>query len=84
MSLKVIKHEQIKNRIIVTVEVSSWWGLRKRQKQFIDSDDEYQLISEDVWYTYPAFIPVSWHSEGKKYHQFLNGWKRFHLLHLNT
>jgi hypothetical protein len=83
MKLKVIKDEQIKNRIVVTVEKTSFWG-RKSQLQFIDSNDQFELIHEDVWYTYPEFTTVSWFGMDSKYHQLLNGWKRYYLLHLNS
>lgn len=78
--LKVVKHEVLKGRLIVTVEKTNWFGLKKTIHQFIDSDRTFiHNKGEKVWLTYPDFLVVGFHpiNAGEcEFHEFLTGWKR--------
>ena len=59
MKFEITKTEKSKGRIILTVNVSKWWGINIKVKQFINSNDIFKLNNENVWYEYPSFKLVS-------------------------
>lgn len=58
MKFEITKTEEVKGRIILTVNVSKNWG-RTKVKQYINSTDTFKFNKEKVWYEYPSFELVS-------------------------
>lgn len=78
--LKVIKHEVLNGRLLVTVEVDIWWK-KPYTRQFIESGKVFEKSpNEDpAWYTYPEFTIVGWcgsNTSDVRFHELLTGWKK--------
>jgi hypothetical protein len=75
--LKVIKHEVLNNRLLVTVEVDKWWA-KPYTRQFIESGYSFTKHpnKDNAWLTYPEFQILGWVGGEGKYHDLLTGWKK--------
>ena len=78
--LKVIAHEEVNGKLLVTVEVDIWWK-KPFTRQFIESGYQYTKHpnKEEAWYTYPEFQLMGWVGDEGKYHNLLTGWKKNYL-----
>lgn len=86
MKLKVIKHEEVNGKLIVTVEVRRWWS-NPITRQFIESGKLFEKHpNEDpAWLNYPDFTTVGWFYDPEaKFHTFLTGWKKYYDFHKTT